>query len=163
SPAPPQRRRHRDAGLRVDQLGRRDVAEQRGGSQLPIRRESERLLEPEYLPPVKIGLRLVLAAALCVAAGVSCKSRSSAPAPQLTAAAVAAPPPASAPALGLSAPVAPAPAAPRTLHVPRAARRIVPAKHFTVDAWGSSATTHTLLDENGRGAVPVSEARFLWG
>jgi hypothetical protein len=38
---------------------------------------------------------------------------------------------------------------------------VVPREHFDVDVWSAAVNTHTLLDENGRGAVPVSEARFL--
>ncbi len=49
------------------------------------------------------------------------------------------------------------------LNVPRAPKAIVPSSHFDVNAWGNAVNTHTLLDANGKGAVPVSEARFLWG
>ena len=49
------------------------------------------------------------------------------------------------------------------LHVSHAAKPIVPSKHFNVDDWKASVNTHTLLDEVGVGAVPVSEGRFLWG
>jgi hypothetical protein len=49
------------------------------------------------------------------------------------------------------------------LLVPRAARAIVPSEEFDVKAWGGAVNTHTLLDATGQGAVPVSEARFLWG
>jgi hypothetical protein len=59
--------------------------------------------------------------------------------------------------------VAAAPSDPPVLHVPRAAHAIVPTGHFNVDAWTGAVSTHTLLDASGRGAVPVSEARFLWG
>lgn len=48
------------------------------------------------------------------------------------------------------------------LHVPRAPHAIVPSTRFDVPTWGSAVSTHTLLDEHGNGAVPVSEARFLW-
>jgi hypothetical protein len=48
------------------------------------------------------------------------------------------------------------------LHVPRANRRLVPGPVFDVRLWGDAVNTHTLLDDAGRGAVPVSEARFLW-
>jgi len=51
---------------------------------------------------------------------------------------------------------------PPDLRVPHAQKKIVPDGHFDVRAWGNSVNTHTLLDENGDGAVPVSEARFLW-
>jgi hypothetical protein len=49
------------------------------------------------------------------------------------------------------------------LSVPRAKAPVHPTGHFNVATWGSAANTHTLLDREGRGAVPVSEARFLWG
>jgi hypothetical protein len=52
---------------------------------------------------------------------------------------------------------------PQVLGVPRAKAPIQPTGHFKVAIWGSAANTHTLLDHDGRGAVPVSEARFLWG
>jgi hypothetical protein len=55
------------------------------------------------------------------------------------------------------------PARPRTLKVPRTTRWLVPSGHFDVGFWGSAVNTHTLLDAQGKGAVPVSEARFLWG
>ncbi len=57
-------------------------------------------------------------------------------------------------------------AAPRqapSLNVPRAAKTITPSDKFDVNVWGGAVNTHTLLDANGKGAVPVSEARFLWG
>ena len=47
------------------------------------------------------------------------------------------------------------------LRVPGTKKPIVPSEHFDVDVWSAAVNTHTLLDENGRGAVPVSEARFL--
>ncbi len=53
--------------------------------------------------------------------------------------------------------------APSFLNVPRAPKAVVPSSHFDVNVWGSAVNTHTLLDANGKGAVPVSEARFLWG
>ena len=49
------------------------------------------------------------------------------------------------------------------LGVPRTAAAIHPSDHFDVKVWGRAANTRTLLDAEGRGAVPVSEARFLWG
>ena len=49
------------------------------------------------------------------------------------------------------------------LEVPRVAAAFEPTGHFRVQIWASAANTHTLLDANGRGAVPVNEARFLWG
>jgi hypothetical protein len=52
---------------------------------------------------------------------------------------------------------------PALLSVPRAPKLIIPSSRFDVDVWGSAVNTHTLLDDNGKGAVPVSEARFLWG
>jgi hypothetical protein len=52
---------------------------------------------------------------------------------------------------------------PQVLGVPWAMAPIRPTGHFNVKIWGSAANTHTLLDREGRGAVPVSEARFLWG
>jgi hypothetical protein len=63
-----------------------------------------------------------------------------------------------------SSPDAPAAAgAPQVLSVPRAKAPIRPTGRFNVAIWGSAANTHTLLDREGLGAVPVSEARFLWG
>ncbi|MCL2448223.1 MAG: hypothetical protein FWD17_04695 [Polyangiaceae bacterium] len=53
----------------------------------------------------------------------------------------------------------PAPA----LDVPWTAGALRPTGHFDVDRWAPAANTHTLLDESGRGAVPVNEVRFLWG
>ncbi len=41
--------------------------------------------------------------------------------------------------------------------------RIVPTGRFDVHVWGGAVNTGTLLDKAGLGAVPVSEARFLWG
>ena len=60
--------------------------------------------------------------------------------------------------------LAPAPSAPRplSLSVPRATRVLTPSGQFDVDFWGHAVNTHTLLDSAGKGAVPVSEARFLW-
>jgi hypothetical protein len=55
------------------------------------------------------------------------------------------------------------PSSVRTLNVPRASRSLTPSGHFDVDFWGAAVNTHTLLDSTGKGAVPVSEARFLWG
>jgi hypothetical protein len=49
------------------------------------------------------------------------------------------------------------------LGVPFAKTAIVPTGHFDVKRWAPAVSTHTLLDERGRGAVPVSEARFIWG
>jgi hypothetical protein len=49
------------------------------------------------------------------------------------------------------------------LRVPRAPAAVHPTGHFDVKVWGSSANTRTLLDSEGHCAVPVSEARFLWG
>jgi hypothetical protein len=51
----------------------------------------------------------------------------------------------------------------RTLNVPRASKSLTPSAHFDIDFWGAAVNTHTLLDSAGKGAVPVSEARFLWG
>ncbi len=47
--------------------------------------------------------------------------------------------------------------------MPHAQARIVPTGHFDVHAWGGGARTGTFLDKAGLGAVPVSEARLLWG
>ena len=44
---------------------------------------------------------------------------------------------------------------------PRA--RIVPTGRFDVHFWSGAVSTGTLLDKARLGAVPVSEARFLWG
>jgi hypothetical protein len=49
------------------------------------------------------------------------------------------------------------------LTVPRALGPVRLSSEFDVKVWGSAVNTHTLLDETGHGAVPVSEARFLWG
>ena len=51
----------------------------------------------------------------------------------------------------------------RAFNVPRAPRVLAPSSHFDIDFWGKAVNTHTLLDAAGKGAVPVSEARFLWG
>jgi len=51
----------------------------------------------------------------------------------------------------------------RPLLVPQAARALTPSSHFDINFWGNAVNTHTLLDAAGKGAVPVSEARFLWG
>jgi hypothetical protein len=61
-----------------------------------------------------------------------------------------------------SLPSAPEVALPAILAVPRAAGPVVPTGHFNVKVWGGAVNTHTLLDAAGKGAVPVSEARFLW-
>jgi hypothetical protein len=58
---------------------------------------------------------------------------------------------------------APAATAAAVLEVPRARGRIVPAGRFRVEVWDGAASTHTLLDREGHGAVPVNEARLLWG
>ena len=57
----------------------------------------------------------------------------------------------------------PGPSRSGTLSVPRAARKLTPSGHFDIKFWGDAVNTHTLLDDAGKGAVPVSEARFLWG
>src|SRR5580693_8197548 len=44
-----------------------------------------------------------------------------------------------------------------SLVVHQARAKIHPTGHFDVKAWGGSSNTHTLLDDAGRGAVPVSE------
>jgi hypothetical protein len=51
----------------------------------------------------------------------------------------------------------------QVLLVPRAKAPIKPTGQFDLNIWGAAANTHTLLDREGHGAVPVSEARFLWG
>jgi hypothetical protein len=48
------------------------------------------------------------------------------------------------------------------LQVTHARGRVVPRGRFDVHVWGGAANTGTLLDRAGLGAVPVSEARFLW-
>jgi hypothetical protein len=40
---------------------------------------------------------------------------------------------------------------------------IEPVGHFRIQRWGGAPSTGTLLDRQGKGAVPVSEGRFLWG
>jgi hypothetical protein len=52
---------------------------------------------------------------------------------------------------------------PRDFEVPRARAPIAPTGHFRIGLWDGAPSTGTLLDREGRGAVPVSEARFLWG
>jgi hypothetical protein len=52
---------------------------------------------------------------------------------------------------------------PPDLLVPQWNRPLVPTGRFDVRTWQGAINTHTLRDESGRGAVPVSEARFLWG
>jgi hypothetical protein len=69
----------------------------------------------------------------------------------------------SAPATILASSALPTPPHARTLSVPRTSKPLTPSSHFDVDFWGSAVNTHTLLDAAGKGAVPVSEARFLWG
>jgi hypothetical protein len=49
------------------------------------------------------------------------------------------------------------------LYVPFAGAPVEPAGAFRVETWAAAANTHALRDRDGRGAVPVSEARFLWG
>jgi hypothetical protein len=49
------------------------------------------------------------------------------------------------------------------LRVPITEVSLVPTGRFDVNVWAAGANTRTLLDEHGKGAVPVSEARFLWG
>jgi hypothetical protein len=56
-----------------------------------------------------------------------------------------------------------APETPLVLQVPHASAPIRPAARFRVRVWEEAVNTHTLLDREGRGAVPTSEARFLWG
>ena len=51
---------------------------------------------------------------------------------------------------------------PTVLHVPRARAPITPTGHFRVELWDGAPSTRTLLDRAGKGAVPVSEGRFLW-
>jgi hypothetical protein len=52
---------------------------------------------------------------------------------------------------------------PRDFEVPRARAPISPTGHFRIELWDGAPSTGTLLDREGRGAVPVSESRFLWG
>jgi hypothetical protein len=40
---------------------------------------------------------------------------------------------------------------------------VVPTGRFNVKVWGNAVNTRTFLDREGQGAVPISEARFLWG
>jgi hypothetical protein len=49
------------------------------------------------------------------------------------------------------------------LAVPRWDAPLVPTGRFDVKTWSGAVNTHTLRDAAGQGAVPVSEARFLWG
>jgi hypothetical protein len=52
--------------------------------------------------------------------------------------------------------------APHVLDVPHASAPLRPSGHFRVKVWQDAVNTRTLLDRDGRGAVPASEARFLW-
>jgi hypothetical protein len=54
-------------------------------------------------------------------------------------------------------------AQPAVLRVPFTLASLVPTGRFDVNVWAAGVNTHTLLDAHGKGAVPVSEARFLWG
>ncbi|HEX3777231.1 MAG TPA: hypothetical protein VHV51_22315 [Polyangiaceae bacterium] len=113
--------------------------------------------------------RIAGAAALAVALA-ACKKEAPAevqPKPVQSHAAESTPPPlpsniAASTNAALPAEPAARPHAP-TLNVPRAPKPITPSDKFDVNVWGSAVNTHTLLDANGNGAVPVSEARFLWG
>lgn len=51
---------------------------------------------------------------------------------------------------------------PSLLMVPQAATPLVPTGHFRLQPWDGAVLTHTWLDDQGRGAVPVTEARVLW-
>ncbi|HEX4448248.1 MAG TPA: carbohydrate-binding family 9-like protein [Polyangiaceae bacterium] len=48
------------------------------------------------------------------------------------------------------------------LGVPRSSGPITPAGKFRIAVWSGAPSTGTLLDREGRGAVPVGEARLLW-
>ncbi len=48
------------------------------------------------------------------------------------------------------------------LHVPQARAPFTPQGHFRIGVWEGAPSTGTLRDRAGQGAVPVSEARFLW-
>jgi hypothetical protein len=71
--------------------------------------------------------------------------------------------PLSSPAAGFVDAAATATAQPSVLHVPFTHVSLIPSGHFDVNVWGGGVNTRALRDENGKGAVPVSEARFLWG
>jgi len=51
----------------------------------------------------------------------------------------------------------------RVLRVPRAPAPFEPEGQFRVERWAPAANTGALRDRDGHGAVPVSEARLLWG
>jgi hypothetical protein len=51
---------------------------------------------------------------------------------------------------------------PSVIHVRRAKAPITPTGHFRIGVWEGAPSTGTLLDRDRKGAVPVSEARFLW-
>ncbi len=51
---------------------------------------------------------------------------------------------------------------PSLLAVPQAGAPLVPAGHFRLQPWEGAVLTHTWLDDQDRGAVPVTEARVLW-
>ena len=93
----------------------------------------------------------------------ACTARPAGEGPAGVAAAAVAPASA-APSIPVETPVARRDAsAGAELSVTHARSRIVPTGHFDVHVWGGAVNTGTLLDKAGLGAVPVSEARFLWG
>ncbi len=172
-------RSHRDPGLRSGELGRRDVAAQRGRHQLSLRRQRERNVEREHDAPLDAHrryarLRVSRALVGCGLHGPpdGCRLRRDlrrgGPVREATrferAGSVVTD------AADLVRPTRPSydgigsgrqscstcPAWPRH---PSSSDRAP----FRVQIWGNAVNTHTLLDANGRGAVPVNEARFLWG
>lgn len=113
--------------------------------------------------------RIIRASALALAL-VACKERTTT---QQATAPAASPPIQTAPPAATQAAVTnirttisaapPVAAHAHLLNVPRSAKALTPSSHFDIDFWGNAVNTHTLLDAAGKGAVPVSEARFLWG
>ncbi|HTB74259.1 MAG TPA: hypothetical protein VK762_13500 [Polyangiaceae bacterium] len=94
----------------------------------------------------------------------ACTARPAGEGPAGVAAAALAPASASPPSIPVETTVARHDAsAGAELSVTHARSRIVPTGHFDVHVWGGAVNTGTLLDKAGLGAVPVSEARFLWG
>ena len=113
----------------------------------------------------------LLSASLVASSGAACTGRSTDP-DSVEISAEAAPyakklesavPTTDAAALPAEASVIGTDPAPVLLEVPRVASAFEPTGHFRVQIWANAVNTHTLLDANGRGAVPVNEARFLWG
>ncbi len=98
-------------------------------------------------------------AVLAVTAGFGCRNRHGAERVRAEGGTAAADPDATAPVIAALAALPPP--TPLRVHFTKVA--LVPSGHFDVKVWAPSVNTGTLLDERGHGAVPVSEARLLWG